>query len=185
MRFFWITLLAATCLLVTPHAQTTVLNADKHGFTIELTFETDRSPTEAYAQFLRVSEWWSSEHTWFGDAKALSIDARAGGCFCEQKGDQEAQHMNVSYVAPNQEIRMTGGLGPLQMMGVHGGMTWRFDQQKNGQTKVTQRYQVSGYMPDGLDKLAPVVDKVQGIQMQRLQARLNDETNAKTTAKTK
>jgi hypothetical protein len=31
--------------------------------------------------------------------------------------------MAVSYVEPNTELRMIGGLGPLQIMGVQGGMS--------------------------------------------------------------
>ena len=80
----------------------------------------------AYDRFVAVDEWWVESHTWYGSRENLRIDARAGGCFCEISGDNQVLHMLVTYVQPGVELKMTGGLGPLQMMGLHGGMSWRF-----------------------------------------------------------
>ena len=76
--------------------------------------------------------------------------------------------MVVSYVEPNKEVRMLGGLGPLQMMAVNGAMSWSFKDLENGKTLITHRYIVTGYYDEGLDKLAPVVDAVQTGQVKRL-----------------
>ena len=42
--------------------------------------------------------------------------------------------MRVSFVDPGVEVRMLGGLGPLQMMGLHGAMSWRFEPRQDGGT---------------------------------------------------
>ena len=66
----------------------------------------------------------------------MTIEAKAGGCFCEKSEEKEVLHMTVSYVEPNKEIRMVGGLGPLQMLGVHGGMSWKFEAIDANTTKI-------------------------------------------------
>ena len=148
------------------HAE--VLTSADNGFSIKIEVEVNASQEQAYKQFIRVDQWWNSDHTWFGDAKALSIKAKVGGCFCEKNGKQQALHMTVSYVNPNHEIRMIGGLGPLQGMGLHGGMTWKFEKIDENKTKIIHSYNVSGYSKEGLKSLAVIVDKVQTIQVNEL-----------------
>ena len=65
-------------------------------------------------------------------------------------------------------LRLTGGLGPLGLMGVAGNMTWEFDEVEGG-TRVTLRYAVGGYLDGGLDTMAGPVDAVLLEQMTRLQ----------------
>ncbi|XOV86300.1 MAG: SRPBCC domain-containing protein [Pseudomonadota bacterium] len=130
------------------------------------------SAAEAYAQFLRVNEWWDGNHSWFGRAEGFSIDPRAGGCFCEVAGERSHLHMTVSHVDPGVEVRMIGGLGPLQDLALQGAMVWRFEALPEGGTRIIHSYRVSGYLKDGLTGLAPAVDSVQGIQFSRLVARL-------------
>lgn len=149
-----------------------VLEQADNGFVIEMSAEVEASPKQAYQQFVRIGEWWDGSHSWFGKAKNFSLEPVAGGCFCEIEGARQVQHMRVSFVDPNKEVRLLGGLGPLQMMAVHGAMSWRFEATELG-TKITQRYTVSGYAKDGLGQLASVVDQVQTSQLQRLVSRLN------------
>ncbi|WP_206485453.1 hypothetical protein [Thalassotalea sp. G2M2-11] len=155
--------------------QAEVINANHNGFQLLIKQEVPVSQARAYQQFIRISEWWHSEHTWFGNAKALSITPEVGGCFCERNGKQQALHMTVSYVVPEQEIRMIGGLGPLQMLGVQGGMSWKFNAISPTTSEIILHYQVTGYMPEGLDKLAPIVDKVQQEQVARLVSTLEQQ----------
>ena len=150
-----------------------VLSSSKNGFSIQIEVIANTSQKRAYKQFLKVGQWWNSEHTWFGESKYLKISPTVGGCFCEKNGNKQATHMTVSYVNPNNEIRMTGGLGPLQAMGLHGGMTWKFDEIEPNKTKITHTYNVSGYSKDGLTALAPIVDSVQKIQVNSLAKLLN------------
>ena len=161
-------------LLFTPFIGfTQVVGSDNHGFQIKLESEVNTDKATAYQQLLNISQWWDAEHTWFGDAEKLSIDANIGGCFCEINGDKQALHMTVSYIDPNNEIRMTGGLGPLHLMGIQGGMSWSFEAIDAMHTKIIFHYQASGYVNGGLTKLAPIVDKVQRLQLARLTELLN------------
>ncbi len=159
--------------LIAISAQAKVLDKAANGFTIEISVETEASAEQAYQQFLNVGDWWNSDHTWFGDAKKMYIEPNVNGCFCEIDGAKQAIHMTVSYIVPNKEVRMIGGLGPLQMMGIHGGMLWKFEPQENGKLKITHRYQVTGYSKDGIDKLAEIVNQVQTIQVKGLQKALS------------
>ncbi|HYM86875.1 MAG TPA: SRPBCC domain-containing protein, partial [Pseudoxanthomonas sp.] len=77
---------------------------------------------------------------------------------------QQAWHMTVTFVDPGKLMRMTGGLGPLQGMGLDGALEWRFVAE-NGGTRITLWYRAGGYTPDDLTKFVPVVDKVQGLQL--------------------
>ena len=75
--------------------------------------------------------------------------------------------MQVVFVEPQKVLRMTGGLGPLQGMGVFGSLDWVFEPVPGG-TQITLTYRVQGFTPDGFSKLAPVVAEVQGLQLQGL-----------------
>lgn len=149
-------------------AQADVLHSSESGFEIKMSVSVPATPEQAYQQFLEIDEWWSPEHTWFGKAENLSLEPRAGGCFCEKEGDQSVLHMTVSYVSPNREVRLLGGLGPLQEMGLHGVLTFKFIPVSDNETTIVQLYRVTGYDPHGLKALAGIVDKVQSHQLQRL-----------------
>jgi hypothetical protein len=73
-------------------------------------------------------------------------------------------------------MRMTGGLGPLQGMGLDGALEWRFVEEKGG-TRITLWYRAGGYTPDDMSTFAPVVDKVQGLQLGGLAAFLRKGTD--------
>jgi hypothetical protein len=77
--------------------------------------------------------------------------------------------MSVSFVNPGVMLRLTGGLGPLGLMGAAGNMTWEFDDAETG-TVVTLQYAVGGYMPEGLDTIAEPVDGVLVEQLTRLKS---------------
>ncbi len=171
MKYLLILLLGVTSTLLNAK----VLDKAADGFTLEISFETKADAKTAYNQFINVGDWWNSEHTWFGDASRMYIEPSVNGCFCEIDGEKQALHMTISYVDPYKEMRMIGGLGPLQGLGLHGGMSWKFDTLDNGNTKITHRYQVTGYMQGGLEGLANIVDSVQAIQMKGLEKALTIE----------
>jgi hypothetical protein len=150
-----------------------IISSNAIGFQINIKRTVNVNSKQAYAQFMKIGEWWNADHTYFGQSENLSIQAKAGGCFCEKSGEKEVLHMTVSYVDPEKEIRMIGGLGPLQMMGVQGGMSWKFIDINDNQTQIVHHYQVSGFSKDGLEFLAPIVDKVQTQQVDSLVNKLN------------
>lgn len=136
-----------------------------NGFTLENSQWVPVDPGTAWKAFVHdVGQWWPADHSWWGDASKLSISEKAGGCFCEIDGARQAWHMTVTFVDPGKLMRMTGGLGPLQGMGLSGALEWRFVEE-NGGTRITLWYRAGGYTPDDLSKFVPVIDKVQGLQL--------------------
>lgn len=144
-----------------------VTAADKHGFTLVQESVVNATRAEAWiAAVDNIDQWWNADHTISGDSSLLSIDARPLGCFCEATGGGVV-HLTVTTVSQDVNLRMTGGLGPLGLMGVNGNMTWEFFDVEEG-TKIRFSYAVGGYSPDGLDALAPAVDFVIGEALRRL-----------------
>jgi hypothetical protein len=151
-----------------------VTDADKNGFSLvqETIVKADRA-TAWIAAVNNIDKWWNADHTISGDASLLTIDARPLGCFCENSGGGVV-HLLVTTVSPNVNLRMTGGLGPLGLMGVNGNMTWEFFDVDEG-TKIRFSYAVGGYSPDGLDSIADSVDYVIGDALLRLKDYLDEE----------
>lgn len=169
------TLLIALGVTVQASALAEVLFIAESGFAIENKIQLGVDRATAWRAFTEdVDQWWPADHTWWGDASALTIDAFAGGCFCERSGANSAEHMRIAYVDSTNVMRMTGGLGPLQGLGMHGALDWVFVSNDQG-TEVTVTYRVSGINPDGFADLASIVDQVQGIQLGGLERLLNNE----------
>lgn len=162
--------LALLASLGAPWASAAVVDATTSGFTLENSREVPVDAGTAWKALVEdVDRWWPKDHTWWGNASTLSIDPRAGGCFCERVRDsgdgREAQHLTVTFVEPGKLMRMVGGLGPLQGMGLHGVLEWRIVATGESATRITLWYRAGGYAPDDLSKLAPVVDRVQAAQL--------------------
>ncbi len=143
-----------------------VVDAAANGFTIENTADVAADAMTTWNALVDdVGEWWPRDHTWWGEASELTIEPRAGGCFCERNGAQQAQHLQVTFVDPGKLLRLTGGLGPLQGMGLHGVLEFRLAPGANGGTAITLFYRAGGYTPDDLAGFAAVVDRVQALQL--------------------
>jgi hypothetical protein len=169
-------LLAALLLggLHTP-AHAAIKDQAANGFTLENSEWVPADPQASWRAFVHdVGKWWPADHSWWGDASKLSISEKAGGCFCEINGAQQAWHMTVTFVDPGKMMRMTGGLGPLQGMGLDGALEWRFVEEKGG-TRITLWYRAGGYAPEDLGKFVPVVDKVQALQLGGLAKYLREQ----------
>lgn len=152
-------------------ASAAVLDAETSGFTTvnEATIDASRA-TVWQAAVAEIDRWWSSAHTISGEAGRLHIDARPQGCFCENLGeDSGVVHLTVTMVNPTVVLRLSGGLGPLGLMGVNGNMTWEFFDVED-RTRVRFTYAVGGYRPGGLDSIAEPVDGVIGEALLRLKA---------------
>lgn len=172
MNAAWIhgSLITSLLALLPTSGYAEVKDSTPAGFTIE---NSAVVPGDAAAVWLalakHVDEWWPKDHTWWGARAKLTIDAHAGGCFCERGQGHEAQHMQVVLADAPKLLRMTGGLGPLQGMGLQGVLEWRMATVDGG-TKITLWYRAGGYSPDDIGKFAPVVDSVQALQLGALAA---------------
>jgi uncharacterized protein YndB with AHSA1/START domain len=156
---------AALIALLPFGAQARIVDSKPSGFTTENTITVPVDVTRAWEAVVEdVDDWWPKEHSWFGKEGRFRIEPRAGGCFCEKSGKREALHMTVSFVDPGSLLRLLGGLGPLQGLGLHGAMEFRFEAVEGG-TKVTLHYVAGGYTTQDLVKFAPIVDQVQGLQL--------------------
>lgn len=72
------------CVAGTGLAAAEVADSSASGFTIKTTLSIQAAPDEVYRQLIHVGDWWDSVHTFSRDAHNLSIEERAGGCFCEK-----------------------------------------------------------------------------------------------------
>lgn len=140
-----------------------------NGFLVKFEVSVNASATKVYDALVKdIGSWWDSEHTYSGDSKNLSIDARPGGCFCEKlpKGGG-IEHARVVYVSPPEVLRLSGALGPLQASGVAGTITWKLTSGTDN-TRIQLSYSVGGFMDGGFEKIAPAVEEVLRIQLDRL-----------------
>lgn len=152
-------------------AQSEVTDSADNGFTTTHEVVIDATRARAWqAAVDEIGQWWSDDHTVNGDAGRMSIAATPQGCFCETFANGGGVvHMTVTFVNPGIVLRLTGGLGPLGLMGVGGNMTWEFFDAEEG-TRVRFTYAVGGYRAGGLGAIALPVDYVIGEALQRLKA---------------
>ncbi len=160
------------------HAE--VVASSQQGFALRYTGEVAATPEQAWAAMAEPARWWDPEHTYSGDAAALTLGMEAGGCFCETVpagplGPQPGtiEHMRVIYAMPSRMLRMSGALGPLQSEALSGVLTATFAPGGGtGGTQVTWEYVVGGYMRPDPTEMAPLVDAVLGQQHARFMALL-------------
>lgn len=164
-------IVACGACLLRPAVRAEVLASSDRGFVVRNEVAIAAPARAAYrALTSEIDRWWDPSHTVFGDAAALRLEARAGGCFCERLPDgRSVEHLHVVYADPDHELRLTGALGPLQELPVSGIMVFRLSEQP-GRTVVTMQYSVSGSPPGGFMEIAPAVDAVLRGQLDRLRA---------------
>jgi hypothetical protein len=161
-------LLVLICALAAP-ARAEVVDASSGGFAVKTAVDVSAVPRAAYLGLVVwIGSWWDPEHTYSGDARNLSIDPRAGGCWCEKLPNNGAvEHMRIVWLEPEKTVRLVGALGPLQEMPVTGVMTWTFMPGSAG-TKIEMTYAAGGYAKGGFETTAKAVDQVLTTQVQRL-----------------
>ncbi|WP_162853547.1 SRPBCC family protein [Novosphingobium sp. BW1] len=177
-------LAAATLGLGAPYlAEAKVAEVNERGFVVRHMVEIPSSVDKSWDAVVHPAGWWDSAHTWSGDAANLSIDPKAGGCFCEllphdtsprgaPKGSVE--HMRVVYIERPRVLRMTGALGPLQSEAVNGTLTIQL-KPRDGEgdaTVLLLEYVVGGYMRQPVERMAGSVDTMLGAQLERLTSEL-------------
>ena len=148
-----------------------VADSSSSGFTLKITANIQAPPEEVFRKFVQnVGDWWSSDHTWSGNAHNLTIDAKPMGCFCEKlPNGGGVRHMEVVFTMPGKTLVMKGELGPMQVMAAAGSMQVQFNAADGG-TKLVLGYAVAGYMQGGLNAIAPKVDEVLQAQISRFKS---------------
>lgn len=148
------------------------------GFTVTQQRVVAATPEQAYRGFTELPRWWKSEHSWSGDAANMSLDARAGGCWCERWGEgNSVAHAQVVMTRPGSVLRMHAWLGPLHELPVTGVLTFATGV-RDGATRLRVTYRVAGPADAKLDALADAVDRVLGEQVDRLKAHLESPAAA-------
>jgi len=151
-------------------ARAEVSSAAPSAFLISAEANVDATPEQAWRALGRIERWWNGSHTYSSDARNLSLDLRAGGCWCERWGRNAVEHGRVVLVVERENVRtlrVSAALGPLQEMGVSGVLTFTVAPQASG-ARITMTYRVAGDAQLGLDQIAPIVDTVLMEQFGRL-----------------
>jgi len=163
-------------LLLSCAARAAVVDVAPNGFALNIPAHIDATPDKVYAALIEPSLWWSSEHTFSGNAQNLHLEAKAGGCWCESlPSGGSAQHLSVVYIDPGKSLRLRGALGPFQGLGVDGAMTWKLKPAATG-TDLVLTYTLGGYNKDGFADLSAAADKVLTIQVERLKRLLETKS---------
>src|SRR5262245_13652634 len=88
-----------------------VVSVAASGFTVRELAEIAGTPGKVYEALVKPEAWWSSDHTFSGSAANLSLDAKAGGCFCETLPEGgTVEHQEVILAAPGKRLIMRGAL---------------------------------------------------------------------------
>ncbi len=122
-----------------------VVSSAANGFEVREEAYVAAKADAVYAVIVAPSRWWDSAHTFSGSAANLTLDAHAGGCWCETlAGGGTVQHLSVVLAIPGKMLRLRGALGPLQGLGADGAMTWRISPLQDG-SDVELTYAVGGF----------------------------------------
>lgn len=154
---------ALGAMLTAAPAQAEIKESNASGFTVSHVKVVPAKPAEVWAALAQPGRWWSSAHSWSGDAKNLTLDPQLGGCFCERWSGGAAEHARVIHVQTGKVLRLRGSLGPLQAEALTGTLTFLITPEGAG-TKIIVDYVVGGHASFGVDAVAPAVDGVIGEQ---------------------
>lgn len=173
--------LGTAALLAAAPAAAEVTGSGPNGFVSRHEAVVEASPRDVWLALITPSGWWTSEHTWSGDAANLVLTPQAGGCFCEKIPEVDepgrftlegsVEHMRVIQAYPERALRMQGALGPLQSEPVTGILTVAISEVEAG-TRIVWEYNVGGAMRYEVPVIARAVDGVMGIQLAALAEKL-------------
>lgn len=116
--------------------------------------------------------WWSSEHTYSGDAANIRLDLIPGGCWCEALPDGGVKHAEAVLVWPERRmVRFDAPFGPLQGLGADAVLTMTWADPADGAERLLRwTFVVNG---PGTGAMADAIDGVLAEQFRRLGDRLD------------
>ncbi|MGB8887206.1 MAG: hypothetical protein WCC87_10815 [Candidatus Korobacteraceae bacterium] len=164
-------LLTAVLFLAPAMLRADVADSAANGFTVKIVENIHAAPADVYNRLVHnVGDWWSSDHTFSGDAHNLSIDEKPMGCFCEKLANGGAvRHAEVIFYAPAKALVLSGVFGPLQKLGAAGTLSFAITPVGDG-SKLEVTFAIGGYAPGGLNTWAAPVDSVLTEQVTRLKS---------------
>ena len=171
----------AAALMTSTAGSAEVVETAADRFVTRDTASVKATPLTTWLALTKPGEWWSSQHSWSGDAKNMTLTPQGGGCFCERipVGDSgnssamegSARHAEVLQAFPMRVLRLRGGFGPLQGEPADGILTITLKEIPGG-TRILWEYNVGGPMRYKIAEIAPAVDGVMSEQLKRLQSHL-------------
>jgi uncharacterized protein YndB with AHSA1/START domain len=153
-------ILAALVAALAGAARADVVETNSAGFRLKTVTQIAASPDKVYAALGEIGRWWSSAHSYSGDAANMTMPLQAGACFCEKvPGGGSVQHGVVATVMPQRgQVRVLAAFGPLQDEGVTAALTFQF-KAANGGTELVTTYNVGGAR-EAVTRSAPGIDFV-------------------------
>lgn len=149
-------------------ARAAVVDVTPSGMEVMHTFTVAASPQQVWETLVQPARWWSSDHTFSGSAANMTLEPKAGGCWCETlPNGGSVQHLMVSFFAPPRSLVLRGSLGPLYNLAADGALAWTLTPQGDA-TEVRLTFRAGGYIKEGFMKWADPVDKVLAEQAARL-----------------
>jgi len=166
----WMTLSASAVLAAAAWAHAEVKGSAPDSLLVVHSASARAAPGAVYQAIGRVGEWWDDQHTWSGSARNMSLELRAGGCFCETWNGGSVEHGHVVLAQRDDTVRLDAALGPIQELAASAVLTFKLTTTGSAvqMTQITLTYRVSGDETHELDKIAGIVDAVLGEQLARL-----------------
>lgn len=164
--------LAAALGVIAAPASAEITARSETGFTLSFERIVPASPEAILEAVAQPARWWSSAHTYSGDAANISVDLRPGGCWCEALPGGGVKHAEAVLVWPGQSmVRFNAPFGPLQGIGADSVLTMSWAPVE-GQTtrRLRWTFVVSG---PGSGAMADPVHTVMDEQFGRLAAALD------------
>jgi len=147
-----------------------IVPANGAGFVVSDRLLVAAPPAKVWAVLVQPGRWWGKNHTYSGSSANLTLDLRAGGCWCEKlEGGGSVEHMRVVMVKPNDTLRLVGALGPLQQGAVAATLTVELKADAYG-TQLSYNYVAGGYSRPTLETMAIPVQGVLSEQFAHLKA---------------
>ena len=163
-------LLATACACLLPPANAEIVSSSPDHYTLRHEAKSPQSTEVIWQRLIHPESWWSSDHTFSGDARNLSLQDFAGGYWREDWDQNGVVHGKVLTILDGEMLRLDAPFGPLQGMGVTVIWTISLEAADDGGTKVVFDEVASGSSESGLDQIAPAVDFVKQETIRRLTA---------------
>jgi hypothetical protein len=144
MSRFLIALFCAATFVMPALAHAATSEVSPASFLVVLQQEVHARPDDVFSDIGKVEKWWNKDHSYSHDTANLSLQLTPGGCFCERWDGNAIVHATVIAVRKDTQVRLQGGLGPLQDLAVTGILT--FTMAPRGEGNVDRSIASAGFL---------------------------------------